>query len=183
LKNSTRGRHSLPHRQDKVECLCTRLCRSGCCFSFLLTSPLFYTAPLCGRLCRVPGPHPRSGEADVLRLCTRSSTTWMDANDVRVAAGDPIRPSTKWRSGVVEKRTSSAERCGADDFVECLCICEAVANDTICLCVANDFVQAEKRTSSAQLRLCRVPLHLRSSCKRHRTALRTTLSSAGTPST
>jgi hypothetical protein len=36
----------------------------------------------------------------------------MDANDVRVAAGDPIRPSVreavKWRSGVVEKRTSSA---------------------------------------------------------------------------
>jgi hypothetical protein len=32
------------------------------------------------------------------------------------------------------------------------------ANDTICLCVANDFVQAEKRTSSPLLRFSTTPL-------------------------
>jgi hypothetical protein len=32
------------------------------------------------------------------------------------------------------------------------------ANDTICLCVANDFVQAEKRTSSPLLRFSTSPL-------------------------
>jgi hypothetical protein len=32
------------------------------------------------------------------------------------------------------------------------------ANDTICLCVANDFVQAEKRTSSPLLRFSTFPL-------------------------
>jgi hypothetical protein len=42
---------------DFVECLC------------ICEAVANDTAPLWGRLCRVPGPHPRSGEADVLRLC------------------------------------------------------------------------------------------------------------------
>jgi hypothetical protein len=86
------------------------------------------------------------GEAEdfVLRLCV--------ANDVRVAD-----------IHVVEKRTSSAERCGAEDLIECLCICldevQAVANDPIhyvdgapadnyVVRVALDYVDADAKAES-----------------------------------